>query len=34
MNVTLPLWAEWTLAVLLVISGISALLAAWGVLRL
>ena len=34
MSVTLPLWAEWTLAVLLVISGISALLAAWGVLRL
>ena len=34
MNVTLPLWAEWTLAVLLVISGISALLAAWDVLRL
>ena len=34
MNVTLPLWAEWTLAVLLVISGISALLAAWGVLWL
>ena len=34
MNVTLPLWAEWTLAVPLVISGISALLAAWGVLRL
>ena len=34
MNVTLPLWAEWTLAVLLVISGISALLASWGVLRL
>ena len=34
MNVTLPLCVEWTVSVLLVLSGLSALLAAWGLVRL
>ena len=34
MNTTLPLWVEWTVSILLVISGLSALIAAWGMVRL
>lgn len=32
--ITLPLWAEWTVALLLVLGGVFALLAAWGLVRL